>query len=135
MNNSTSNYNDCEAYDFICYVIDEKRDILADSRRNPCQILMDVFDLCIDNFDYLDLQKNQPELYGCLMQLYDSNKKKPLIDSLEENFPNICSLLKIFSTHKDEIEKVDSSIYYALLGFIDLLKTNKGKRIYYRIVP
>lgn len=132
--NKYSCYDERELYDFICYVFHEKSAILCDSRRNPCQILIDVFDLCINNFDCLDLQEKQPELYDCLMQLYNSNQKKPLIDSLEENFSNICSLLSIFSTHKDEIMKADSSIYYALLNFIDMLKTDKGKHIYYRIV-
>lgn len=127
-----SGCNQREVYDFICYVIHEKRIILVDSRRNPCEILMDVFDLCIDNFDNLNLRGSLPELYDCLMQLYNSNQKKPLMDSLEENISNIYSLLDIFSEHKDKIKSVDPELYYALLNFIDMLKGAKGKHIYNR---
>lgn len=127
-----SGYNGCELHEFMCYVIHEKRNILVDSKRDPCQILIDVFDLCIDNFDRLDLQEKQSELYDCLMQLYNSNQKKPLMDSLEENISNIYSLLDIFSEHKDKIKSVDPELYYALLNFIDMLKGSKGKHIYNR---
>lgn len=127
-----SGYNECELHEFMCYVIHEKRNILVDSKRDPCQILIDVFDLCIDNFDRLDLQEKQSELYDCLMQLYNSNQKKLLMDSLEENISNIYSLLDIFSEHKDKIKSVDPELYYALLNFIDMLKGSKGKHIYNR---
>lgn len=128
-----SGYTERELYEFMCYVTHEKRDILVCTRtKNPCEILMEVFDLCIDNFDGLNLQERQPELYDCLMQLYNSNQKKPLMDSLEENTSTIYSLLDIFSEHKDEIKSVDSSIYYALLHFIDMLKGAKWRHIYNR---
>lgn len=71
-----SGYTERELYEFMCYVTHEKRDILVCTRtKNPCEILMEVFDLCIDNFDGLNLQERQPELYDCLMQLYNSNQK------------------------------------------------------------
>lgn len=54
------------------------------------------------------------------------------MDSLEENTSTIYSLLDIFSEHKDEIKSVDSSIYYALLHFIDMLKGAKWRHIYNR---
>lgn len=120
-------------HEFMCSVAYEKRDILVHTKtKNPCEILIEVFDLCIDNFDGLNLQEKQPELYNCLMRLYNSNQKKPLVDSLEENIHNIYSLLDIFSLNKDKIMNVDSSLYYALLNFIDMLKGAKGKHIYNR---
>lgn len=136
MNNllkTMSGYSECELLDFMCYVAHEKIDILIHIRtKNPCEMLMEIFELCIDNFDGLNLQERQPELYNCLMQLYNSNQKKPLLDSLEENIHNIYSLLDIFSEHKDKIKSVDTQLYYALLNFIDMLKGAKGKHIYYR---
>lgn len=128
-----SGYNGRELYEFMCYIACEKRDILVHiNTKNPCEIPMEIFELCIDNLDCLNLQERLPELYDCLMQLYNSNQKKPLMDSLEENIPNIYSLLDIFSKHKDKIKSVDSDLYYALLNFIDMLKGAKGKHIYNR---
>lgn len=136
MNNhlqTMSGYSERELFEFMRYVTSEKRNILVHvSKKDPCEILMEIFELCIDNFDGLNLQGRQPELYNCLMQLYNSNQKKPLIDSLEENIHNIYSLLDIFSEHKDKIKSVDPELYYALLNFIDMLKGSKGKHIYNR---
>ena len=81
-----------EKYDFMHEVLYEKSNILCNARKNPCEILLDVFDLCIDNFDGLNLEQNQPKLYSCLKQLYRANKEKPLIDSLKENSSTIRTL-------------------------------------------
>lgn len=124
-----------QALEFSNYVNHEKMCILSNTRKNPCQILIDVFDLCIDNFDGLDLEKQQPELYDCLMQLYNANQKKALMDSLEENITTIYTVVELFLTHDKEIRSIDCQLYYALLNFIDMLKTVKGKHIYFNIVP
>ncbi|MCI9178296.1 MAG: hypothetical protein HFJ28_07140 [Clostridia bacterium] len=84
-----------------------------------------IFDLCIDNFDGLNLEENHPKLYSCLKQLHSANKKKPLIDSLKENSSTIHALKEIFATYKGELRVRDCQLYYALLNFMDFLKTHK----------
>lgn len=122
--------------DLILYIADEKRKLLTKTNllAFPCQILMNIFELFIDNFDGTDLETRQKELYDCLMTLYQANQKKPLMNSLEENFSAISSLIVIFRANKKEIENSDTELYYALLNFIDMLKTRKGNMIYYKII-
>lgn len=125
-----------EEMEWECLVTHEKRDILVDPKihHDPIQILMKIFDLCIDGFDNIPLEEKHTDLYQCLLTLYHANNEKPLIDSLEENTPNILRLIKIFSREKEEIKRIDSALYYALLGFMDFLKTSKGKHLYYRVI-
>lgn len=133
--NNYSKISSYESYEFLSYVNHEKINILSDVRKNPCEIIIDVFDLCIDNFDGLNLEENQPELYSCLMQLYNANREKPLSCSLNENISIIHTLIEIFIAHKERIIRIDCQLYYALLNFVDFLKTHDGKHLYFDIVP
>ena len=121
-----------EKINWINLVIDEKRNILS-LEKDPIKMLMKIFELCIDNFDKLSLKEKHKDLYECLLTLYLENEKKPLINSLEENFSTISTLVEIFEAYKEEIKSTDCELYYALLNFIDMLKTTKGKRLYFKI--
>lgn len=122
-----------EKLEWINLVIHEKRKILS-LEEDPIQILLKIFDLCIDNFDSLYLETKHKDLYECLLTLYLKNKEKPLIDSLEENISIIRSLIELFRAYQEEIRHDDCELYYALLLFIDMLKSSKGKRLYFKIV-
>lgn len=124
-----------EKIDWINFVIDEKRHILSkiNLQKEPIHILMKLFELCMDNFDNLSLEEKHKDLYECLLTLYLENEKKPLIDSLEENFSTISNLVEIFEAYKEEIKSTDCELYYGLLNFVDMLKTPKGKRLYFKV--
>lgn len=111
-------------------VNDEKQRILT-IESDSVQILMQVFDLCIDNFDCNNLATKQPILYKSLLTLYESNKREPLL--LEQNASSLSELLYAFNAYKEEIRFTDIQLFYALLRFIDMLKTTKAGKIYYRI--
>lgn len=111
-------------------VNDEKQRILT-IESDPVRILMQVFELCIDNFDCNNLATKQPILYKSLLTLYESNKREPLL--LEQNASSLSELLYAFNAYKEEIRFTDIQLFYALLRFIDMLKTTKAGKIYYRI--
>lgn len=113
-------------------IYEEKRKISA-IENNPTQVLMKIFELCIDNFDNNDLANKQPVLYKNLLNLYDSNNKVPILEALNENISSITQIVHIFNSNKEEIRYTDIQLFYALLYFIDTLKTQKAKRIYYEI--
>ncbi len=121
--------------EYFCNMLHAKRDILqtVTDEKSEIKILINVFSLCIYNVDHNNLEEKHKELYDCLFTLYLANQKKPLIDSLEENLSSIISLVKIFRETNEDIRKIDFSLYYAILGFINALKTPTGNRIYYRI--
>lgn len=122
--------------EYFCNMQHAKRDILQTFKTTElaAKILIDVFSLCIGNADHNNLEERHKELYDCLFALYLANREKPLIDSLEENLPSIISLAKIFQETKSDIREIDISLYYAILGFIDFLKTSKANFIYNRII-
>ena len=121
-----------ETYEWKVLVANEKRNILA-RKLTPIQILMNVFELCMDNFDGNNLSIKFPVLYECLATLYKNNKETPLSYSLEENFLTISQLINTFEYNKITVKSVDCELFYAVLNFIDMLKTEEGKKIYYII--
>lgn len=119
---------------WLCYVSAEKNAILSKGSQDPISTLLKVFELCMDNFDGLCLDEKQPVLYQCLLTLYHENEKEPLIHTLEEHFSTISTLVETFRQQQNVLQFQDVSLYYAILNFIDFLKTRKGNRIYRRLI-
>lgn len=105
-------------------VIRERRRILV-TNKTPLQILTEMFELYQDEFDVTSLKSKQPELYNILQEfcLHVPTSDEQLCSSSYD-------LVKFFMAHQDEIREGDIDLYYALLGFVDMLKT---KRIFYTI--
>lgn len=116
-----------ERNEWIATVIEEQRRILASRKKDPVQILMDVFELFDENFDMTIIR--EIKLYDCLTKLYENNKKTNLYTSLEEHFSTLNELARIFYHHKKKIREFSIELFYALLNFIDLLKR---KGLYFR---
>lgn len=107
-------------YDWIDEVQHERETILVSSR-NPIQILVDVFELCKDEFDITMVKEQQPELYQILKEFCSNVPKND--NELRENSRD---LARFFYNHdRREIRKCDIQLYYAILNFIDYLKTQK----------
>ena len=119
---------------WLCYVSAEKNTILSKGSKKPIATLLKVFELCMDNFDGLCLDEKQPVLYQCLLTLYHENEKEPLIHTLEEHFSTISTLVETFRQQQDALQFQDVTLYYAILNFIDLLKTGKGNHMYLRLI-
>ena len=105
-----------EKVQWSAYVREEKTNFLIKNIPR-IQILLEVFELCKDNFDLNDLRNKEEQLYDILQQMNEN------YTGSGEIRPDLSHRLwEIFEIRKQQIEKVDVQLYYALLGFIDTLK-------------
>ena len=112
--------------EWIRDVQDAKTAILADSEKTPTQILVEVFEMCQDEFDVTMIEVKQPELYQILKKFCSNvpSNDHQLRDTSRD-------LARFFYKHFNEIRETDTTLYYAVSNFIDMLKT---KRIYLAMV-
>ena len=95
----------------------EKSKILS-SDKEPFEILVKVFELCQDEFDVTQIKVKLPKLYEILQEFCIQN---PVND--EELRVTSRSLAEFFYAHKNEIRAVDVQLFYALLNFMNWLKS------------
>ena len=100
-------------------VREEKRKILDRSfakGQTRISILIEVFNLCIDNLDKNNLEDKLPSLYAELLRIYNLYNDDAL--TIEDKK----QLWAVFDMYKESLRIIDINLYYALLGFVDTLK-------------
>ena len=105
--------------EWVREVEQEKNERLS-SDREPLEILVKVFEICQDEFDVTQIKVKLPKLYEVLQEFCTH---VPVND--EELREKSRCLTKFFYAHKNEIRAVDVQLFYALLNFMDLLKSKK----------
>lgn len=119
MCNTTSNFSS-EKNEWILMVIDEQNRILASKRKEPIQILLEVFELFDENFDLTIIK--EIKLYDCLLDIREKHKTTPFVKPFNHHYSTLFNLVRIFQNNKKEIRKFSIELFYALLNFIDALK-------------
>lgn len=114
-------------------VEDEKKSIMVKKADRPVECLMEMFYWSRENQDGRNLEEKFPALYKELNILYIQNEKKPLIETLQEYLENLQGIIDFFNSNKEELKKWDIPLYYAILNFMDFLKTRKGQFLFYKL--
>lgn len=117
-----------DQYEWMELVTYDKIRILGEEEKmkKPVEMLREVFELCQDEFDVNHMKEKYPEYYRILKDLCDKQ-----LETEEEIFAGSKELVKFFDKHKEEMQKFDSHLYYAVLNFISMLK---GKNMYWDIL-
>ena len=103
-------------------VISMKEEILTSRSKNSIQILWEVFEYCQGEYDVLGNNEKLFDIYTLL---------KELTNDVPESNIELCKrskkLLKVWQDEKkkEEIRKKDVQLYYALLRYVDYIKSLK----------
>lgn len=108
-------------------VISMKQEILT-SKKKPIEILCEVFEYCQGEYDIWENNTKLSYLYD-LLQEFTNNVPENNIELIKSSR----KLIKLWMNEesKEEIRKGDIQLFYAILGFIDFLKSNE---IYFDII-
>ena len=107
-------------------LVKQARNSILISKRDPVKLLTDLFELYKDDFDVTNFEAKQPLLYK-ILQTFCSNPPETNTELVQHSG----ELVKFFKSNQAEIRRADIDMYYALLNFIDFLKS---KHIYFTIL-
>lgn len=103
-------------------VISMKEEILASRSKNSIQVLWEVFEYCQGEYDIFGNNEKLFDIYTLLKELTNDVPKSNI-----ELRKRSKKLLKVWQDEKkkEEIRKKDVQLYYALLRYVDHIKSLK----------